>query len=172
MEDKERHVRIIGKIFIIVGTLILVLTSFSFNFIHVIEEYLAVRFEDWSYSFGIFTMNHPPFGLLYFIPIFYLILSTGTSCHNKRHNLRSKSLEVTLFRGRVDMIVAIQIWYSKIPYDHQMETLPLAEKDTIPFLCLDVEVSQSWPSRVTRFPFPKSSGHFSKRGELVGRHQG
>ena len=75
MEDKDRHVRIIGKIFIVVGTLVLVITSFSFNFIHIIEEYLEVQFNDWSYSFGIFTLNHPPFGLLYFIPVFYLILA-------------------------------------------------------------------------------------------------
>lgn len=74
MEQKERHTRIIGKIFIVLGILVLVITSFSFNFIQLTEGLLENHFEDWNYEFGIFTLNHPPFGLLYLIPTFYMML--------------------------------------------------------------------------------------------------
>jgi hypothetical protein len=58
----------------VVGILILVITSFSFNFIQLREAYLENHFEDWNFEFGIFSINHPPFGLLYLIPTFYLII--------------------------------------------------------------------------------------------------
>ncbi len=75
MDQKLKHTRIIGKIFIVIGTLIMVITSFSFNFVSFAEEYLSLSFNDWQYDFGIFTLNHPPFGLLYLIPTFYLTLA-------------------------------------------------------------------------------------------------
>lgn len=74
MNQKERHTRIIGKIFLVLGILVLVITSFSFNFIQLTEGFLENHFEDWNYEFGIFTLNHPPFGLLYLIPTFYMIM--------------------------------------------------------------------------------------------------
>lgn len=74
MDQKARHTRIIGKIFLVLGILVLVMTSFSFNFIQLSEGFLENHFEGWNYEFGIFTLNHPPFGLLYLIPSFYMII--------------------------------------------------------------------------------------------------
>jgi len=75
MEKKERHARVIGKILLVLGILTLVLTSFSFNFVHFAEGFLIDHFDDRSFDIGIFTLNHPPFGLLYLIPIFYMSIA-------------------------------------------------------------------------------------------------
>ena len=75
MEKKERHARVIGKILLVLGILTLVLTSFSFNFVHFAEGLLIDHFDDWSFDIGIFTLNYPPFGLLYIIPIFYMSIA-------------------------------------------------------------------------------------------------
>lgn len=74
MDQKVRHTRIIAKIFLVLGILILVITSFSFNFIQLSEGLLEHHFSDWNFQFGIFTINHPPFGLLYLIPTIYMII--------------------------------------------------------------------------------------------------
>jgi hypothetical protein len=74
MDQKEKHARIIGKIFLVLGIMVLVVTSFSFNFIQLTEGFLENHFEGWNFEFGIFTLNHPPFGLLYLIPTFYMLI--------------------------------------------------------------------------------------------------
>lgn len=74
MDRKQKHTQIIGKIFLVIGVLILVVTSFSFNFIQFSQGLLEDHFEHWSFQLGIFTINHPPFGLLYFIPALYLFI--------------------------------------------------------------------------------------------------
>lgn len=89
MTSVDHHVRIIAKIFFVLGALLLIVTSFSFNFVHLAEEFLIENFGNWDVQFGIFKLNHPPFGLLYLIPIFYFGL------------------------GLFDIIVGIGLWNGK-----------------------------------------------------------
>lgn len=72
---QPNHIRLCGKLFVASGLLIMALTAIIFNFIDLMEVFFSVNFEDWKYDFGIFTLNKPPFGLLYIVPLFYFTIA-------------------------------------------------------------------------------------------------
>ena len=120
MDRKARHTNIIGKIFLVIGVLILVVTSFSFNFIQFSQGLLEDHFENWNFELGIFTINHPPFGLLYFIPAFYLciglidiIIGLGLLAHKEWARIAALFIAIIfLFQFPLGTAFAVYIYYT------------------------------------------------------------
>ena len=71
--NKEKHQRIAGYIFIVMGTLLSVVSIVAFNMYFLGSAIFGHELPR-DVSLGIFTL-HNPFQLLIFIPIFYACLS-------------------------------------------------------------------------------------------------